>query len=72
MKNVYIIDVNSPHLEKDLYECLTLLGKNDKIGEKIAEGAVDLYNEIMDYDYVKKYMISLLCEPEFDIFLPIQ
>lgn len=72
MKNVYIIDVNSSHLEKDLYECLTLLGKNDEIGEKIAEGAVDLYNEIMDYDYVKKYMISLLCEPEFDIFLPIQ
>ena len=72
MKNVYIIDVNSSHLEKDIYKCLTLLGNNDKIGEKIAEGGVELYNEIMNYNYVKKYMISLLSEPEFDIFLPIK
>jgi hypothetical protein len=71
MKNIYIIDVNSSHLEKDIYNCLTLLGKNDKIGEKIAEGGVDLYNKIMNYNYVKKYMVSLLSEPEFDIFLPL-
>jgi hypothetical protein len=72
MKNVYIIDVNSSQLEKDTYECLTILGKNDKIGEKIAEGGVELYNEIMNYEYVKKYMVSLLSEPDFDIFLPIR
>ena len=72
MKNVYIIDVNSKHLEKDVYECLTLLGKNDKIGEKIAEGADDLYNEIMNFEYIQSYMVSLLSEPEFDILLPIQ
>ena len=71
MKNIYIIDVNSSHLEKDIYHCLTLLGKNDKIGEKISEGGVELYNKIMNYDYVKKYMVSLLSEPEFDIFLPL-
>ena len=72
MKNVYIIDVNSSHLEKDVYKCLTLLGKNDKIGKKIAEGGSELYNEIMNYKHVKKYMVSLLSEPEFDIFLPVK
>lgn len=72
MKNVYIIDVNSSHLEKDVYKCLTLLGKNDKIGKKIADGGCELYNEIMNYKYVKKYMVSLLSEPDFDIFLPIK
>jgi hypothetical protein len=71
MKNVYIINVNSPTLEKDLYDCLTLLGKNDKIGKKIAEGAVDLYNNIINFNYIQKYMVSLLSEPEFDILLPI-
>ena len=72
MKNVYIIDVNSPHLEKDVYDCLSLLSKNDKIGEKIAEGSFDLYNKIMNFEYIQKYMVSLLSEPEFDILLPIQ
>lgn len=72
MKNVYIIDVNSLQLEKDVYKCLTLLGKNDKIGKKIAEGGVELYNEIMNFTYVKNYMVSLLSETEFDIILPIK
>ena len=72
MKNIYIIDVNSSHLEKDIYDCLTMLGKNDKIGEKIAEGGIELYNKIMNYNYVKKYMVSLLSESDFDIFLPIK
>ena len=72
MKNVYIIDVNSATLEKDLYECLKLLGENDNIGKKIAEGSVKLYDEIMNYNYIKKYMISLLSESDFDIFLSIK
>ena len=67
MKNVYIIDVNSATLEKDLYECLKLLGENDTIGKKIAEGGVKLYDETMNLDYVKKYMNSLLTEPDFDM-----
>ena len=31
-----------------------------------------LHNEIMNYKHVKKYMVSLLSEPEFDIFLPVK
>lgn len=69
MKNIYIIDVNSPNLENDLYKCLNLLDKNDKIGEKIAKGSVELYNEIMNFDYIQKYMVSLLSQSDFDIIV---
>lgn len=69
MQNVYIIDVNSKTLEEDLYKCLKILENNDNIGKKIAEGAVKLYNEIMNLKYVKKYMVNLLTEREFDIII---
>jgi hypothetical protein len=52
MKNVYIIVVNSDNLEKDIYKCLTLLSKNDRIGEKIAKDSLELYDEIMNYNYI--------------------
>jgi hypothetical protein len=69
MKNIYVIDVNSKTLEEDLYKCLKLLENNDNIGKKIAEGAVKLYDEIMNFKYIKKYMINLLSEREFDIII---
>lgn len=69
MKNVYIIDVNSKTLEEDLYKCIKLLERNDKIGKKIAEGGVALYNEIMNVKYVKEYMTNLLREKDFDIII---
>ena len=71
MKNVYIIDVNSKTLEKDIYDCLLLLQKNDNIGEKIANGSLKLYNEIMNMKYVKKYMCNLLSQPDFDLLIPL-
>jgi hypothetical protein len=37
------------------------------IGKKIARGATKLYKEIMNYNYIKKYMINLLSENEFDL-----
>ena len=69
MVNVYIIDVNSKTLENDIRACIKTLDENDKIGKKIASGAVKLYNEIMNLKYVKKYMTDLLSEPEFDIII---
>ena len=71
MKNVYIIDVNSKTLEKDIYDCLLLLQKNDNIGEKIANGSLKLYNEKMNMKYVKKYMCNLLSQPDFDLLIPL-
>jgi hypothetical protein len=72
MKNVYIIDVNSKTLEKEIYECLVTLQNDDNIGKKIAKGATKLFDEIMNLDYAKKYMTSLLSEPEFDILIPLE
>ena len=69
MKNIYIIDINSKTFEDDLYNCLKVLESDDNIGKKIASGAVKLYNEIMNFDYIKKYMTSLLSEKEFDILI---
>jgi hypothetical protein len=69
MQNVYIVDVNSKTLEEDLKKCLKILENNDNIGKKIAEGAIKLYNEIMNLKYVKKYMVNLLSEREFDIII---
>lgn len=67
MKNIYIIDVNSKNLDKEILVCLNKLERNDNIGKKIAKGAVKLYKEIINYNYIKKYMIDLLTEKEFDI-----
>jgi hypothetical protein len=72
MKNIYIIDIDSKHLEKDLYDALMILQKNDKLGKKIAKGSTELYDEIMNIDYMKNYMNSLLLEPEFDIMNTIE
>jgi len=69
MKNVYIIDVNSKTLEEDLLSCLEKLERNDNIGKKIAEGSVKLYNEIMNFNYIRNYMTSLLTEKESDIII---
>lgn len=69
MENVYIIDVNSKTLEKDIYSCIQTLERNDNIGKKIAQGAVKLYDEIINFQYIKKYMVSLLTEPEFDLII---
>ena len=69
MQNVYIIDVNSKTLKEDLYNCLKILENNDNIGKKIAEGAVKLYDEIMNLKYIKNYMVNLLSEREFDIII---
>jgi hypothetical protein len=72
MKNIYIIDVNSKTLEKDIFECFKKLHENDNIGKKIANGAVKLYDKIMNLNYAKKYMTSLLSEPEFDMLIPLE
>lgn len=69
MKNVYIIDINSKTIEDDLYHCLQTLERNDNIGKKIAGGALKLYDEIINFDYIKKYMTTLLSEKEFDILI---
>jgi hypothetical protein len=69
MKNIYVVDVNSKTLKKDLYKCIQILENNDNIGKKIAEGALKLYDEIMNLNYVKNYMVSLLSESEFDIII---
>jgi hypothetical protein len=69
MKNIYVVDVNSKTLKKDLYKCIQILENNDNIGKKIAEGALKLYDEIMNLNYVKNYMVSLLSEREFDIII---
>ena len=67
MKNIYIIDSNSKQLNNEIMHCLKELNKNDNIGKKIAHGAVKLYKDIINYNYIKKYMISLLSENEFDL-----
>jgi len=73
LKNVYIIDINSSdNIDSQLERALLFFQNNDKKCEKIAEGAVDLYNEIMNFEYIQNYMVSLLSEPEFDILLPVQ
>ena len=69
LKNVYIIDVNSDTLEKDLSKCIETLERNDNVGKKIAEGGVKLFNEIMNFQYAKKYMTTLLKEDDFDIII---
>jgi hypothetical protein len=69
MKNIYVVDVNSKTLKKDLYKCIQILENNDNIGKKIAEGALKLYDEIMNLNYVKNYMVNLLSEREFDIII---
>jgi hypothetical protein len=67
MKNIYIIDSNSKQLNNEIMSCLQKLDRNDDIGKKIAHGAVKLYKDIINYNYMKKYMISLLSENEFDL-----
>ena len=69
MKNVYIIDVDSNNLEQDIIKCIKTLERNDNIGKKIANGSLDLFNEVMNFDYIKKYMVNLLSEKEFDIII---
>lgn len=71
MKNVYKIDIYSKTFEKDLHDCLYLLQNNDSIGEKIADGAKKLYDEITNLSYIKKYMCDLLREKDFDIIKKI-
>jgi hypothetical protein len=67
MKNVYIIDVNSKHLEKEIVNCLQKLERNDNIGKKLAKESTELYKEIMNKNYVKKYMTDLLSSKDFNI-----
>lgn len=67
MKNLYIIDVNHKNMDKEIVKCLSTLERNKHIGKKIAEGSLRLYEEIMNVDYIKKYLIDLLSEKEFDI-----
>jgi hypothetical protein len=74
MKNVYKIDVeNDDSLLKDeLSKALHIFANNDNIGKKIARGARKLYDEIMNVAYIKKYMISLLLQKEFDLLIPFE
>jgi hypothetical protein len=72
MKNIYKIDVESSTLEDDLRNALNTFAKNDAIGKKIAKGAKKLYNEIMNMDYITKYMTTLLSEKEFNILIPLE
>ncbi len=67
MKNVYIIDVNHKKIDKEIIKCLSTLERNKNIGRKIAEGSLHLFEEIMNVDYIKKYMIDLLSGKEFNI-----
>jgi hypothetical protein len=72
MKNVYKINVESPTLEDDLRKAINMFAKNDAIGEKIAKGAKKLYNEIMNVEYITKFMTNLLSEKEFNILIPLE
>jgi len=72
MKNAYILDVNDVDFETNLEKALFFLQNNSKICEKMANKALKLYNKIMNLDYVKKYMVSLLSESEFDIVREIK
>lgn len=67
MKNVYIIDSNSKQLNNEIMHCLKELDKNDNIGKKIAQGATNLYKDIINYNYIKNYMVNLLSGNEFDL-----
>jgi hypothetical protein len=49
-----------------------MFAKNDAIGEKIAKGAKKLYDEIMNVEYITKYMTNLLSEKEFNILIPLE
>jgi hypothetical protein len=71
MKNVYKINVESPTLKDDLRKAINMFAKNDAIGEKIAKGAKQLYNEIMNVEYITTYMTNLLSEKEFNILIPL-
>lgn len=67
MKNVYIIDVNHKNMDKEIVKCLSKLERNNNIGQKIAKGSLQLYEDIMNITYIKKYMIDLLSGKEFNI-----
>jgi len=67
LKNVYIIDVNSLHLDSKIQSCLQTLERNDKLGKSIAKGARKLYKEIINFEYIRQYMIDLVTEPDFDL-----
>lgn len=67
MKNVYIIDVNSPNLEQKIKSCLQKLERNDTIGKKIAKGSRQLYEKIINIQYIRQYMVEMLSGPDFDI-----
>ena len=64
--------MESPTLEDDLRKAINMFAKNDAIGEKIAKGAKKLYNEIMNVEYITKYMTNLLSEKEFNILIPLK
>jgi hypothetical protein len=72
MKNVYKINVEDNLLEDELSKALHIFAKNDNIGKKIAKGAKKLYDEIMNVEYIRKYMISLFLQKEFDILIPFE
>ena len=72
MKNIYKINVESPTLQEDLRKAINMFAKNDAIGEKIAKEAKKLYDEIMNVEYMSKYMTSLLSEKGFDILIPLE
>ena len=65
MKNAYILDVNDENFEKNIEKALFFLQNNSKICKKMANRSLKLYKKIMNLEYVKKYMCSLLTEPEF-------
>ena len=72
MKNIYKINAESPTLQDDLRKAINMFAKNDAIGEKIAKGAKKLYDEIMNVEYITKYMTNLLSEKEFNILIPLE
>lgn len=67
MKNVYIIESDSKKLNNEIINCLKKLDRNDNVGKKIAHGATKLYKDIINYNYIKNYMINLLTEQEFNL-----
>ncbi len=72
LKNIYIIDVNSKHVDHKIKTCLHKLERNNKLGEKIANGAKQLYEEITNIDYIQQYMIDLFSSSEFNIITRCQ
>ena len=67
MKNAYILDINDENFEKNMENALFFLQNNSEICKKMANRSLKLYKKIMNLKYVKKYMYSLLTEPEFDM-----